>query len=169
MCSGLNVSGDVRWSIDLRYQSPFYNMGFYNIQDGVVFRTANDSNVEPDWDKFMSIDRKEVWQTKYFKEVGLCFECSRAYSYGGDICEAVFGAPRLFVIEILVRTSNNNSLTHFIAGPKDGRIRYESYWPLDRQVGDCSSERTHTCIHVTHQVITSHTMYLENISPSIYL
>ncbi|XP_046370068.2 uncharacterized protein LOC124144624 [Haliotis rufescens] len=67
--SGVNLSNDIRWSIDLRWQSPFYNMGFYNIQDGVRFRSSSETNVKPDWDKFLSVDRKEVWQKKYFKEV----------------------------------------------------------------------------------------------------
>ena len=64
-----NHSNDVRWSIDLRWQSPHENWGFYDIAEGIVFRTASDGDVKPDWDKFLSVDRKEVWQKKYFKQV----------------------------------------------------------------------------------------------------
>lgn len=64
-----NVSNDVRWSIDLRWQSPHENWGFYDIAEGILFRTARDGDVTPDWDKFLSVDRKEVWQKKYFKQV----------------------------------------------------------------------------------------------------
>lgn len=64
-----NVSNDVRWSIDLRWQSPHEKWGFYDISPGVLFRTKEDPNIKPDWKKFLSINRKEVWQTKYFKKV----------------------------------------------------------------------------------------------------
>ena len=68
-----NVSNDVRWSIDLRWQSPHENWGFYDIAEGILFRTARDGDVTPDWDKFLSVDRKEVWQKKYFKQVRFHF------------------------------------------------------------------------------------------------
>ncbi|XP_050412522.2 phytanoyl-CoA dioxygenase, peroxisomal [Patella vulgata] len=58
----INVSNDIRWSVDLRWQSPHYDMGFYNIGDGIVFRSKNDPQLKPDWDKFLSVDRKVMWQ-----------------------------------------------------------------------------------------------------------
>jgi len=64
-----NFSTDIRWSVDLRWQSPKHNMGFYNIQDGILFRSPDQPNLSPDWDKFFSVDRKEVWQRKYAKSV----------------------------------------------------------------------------------------------------
>lgn len=64
-----NISNDIRWSIDLRWQSPFENYGFYDIAEGIVFRSSTEPNIQPDWNKFLSVDRKEVWQKKYFKQV----------------------------------------------------------------------------------------------------
>ncbi|XP_041369338.1 uncharacterized protein LOC121383399 isoform X2 [Gigantopelta aegis] len=66
--SGANTSNDTRWSIDLRWQSPSHNWSFYDIQDGVVFRSSTDPDVKPDWDKFLSVDRKEAWENKYSKK-----------------------------------------------------------------------------------------------------
>ncbi|XP_064616893.1 uncharacterized protein LOC135480894 [Liolophura sinensis] len=63
-----NVSNDVRWSVDLRWQSPSSNWGFYDIQEGINFRSASDPELKPDWAKFFSVDRKDVWQKKYFKQ-----------------------------------------------------------------------------------------------------
>ncbi|XP_052220569.1 probable alpha-ketoglutarate-dependent hypophosphite dioxygenase [Dreissena polymorpha] len=64
-----NRSNDVRWSIDLRWQSPHENYGFYGIAEGILFRSSEQERVEPDWEKFLAVDRKEVWQKKYFKQV----------------------------------------------------------------------------------------------------
>ncbi|KAL5011309.1 hypothetical protein ScPMuIL_009860 [Solemya velum] len=63
-----NVSNDIRWSIDLRWQSPHENWGFYGIQEGVEMRSSKNPNVIQDWDKFLSVDRKEVWQEKFRKQ-----------------------------------------------------------------------------------------------------
>lgn len=71
-----NTSNDIRWSIDLRWQSPKVDYGFYGIADGILFR-KDGKDVEPDWEKFLSVDRKEVWQKKYFKQVGTTFSSSR--------------------------------------------------------------------------------------------
>lgn len=64
-----NVSDKVRWSVDLRWQSPKENWGFYNIAAGVPMRSAAEPNISPNWEKFLSINRKEVWQKEYYKEV----------------------------------------------------------------------------------------------------
>ncbi|KAL4219387.1 hypothetical protein ACF0H5_021967 [Mactra antiquata] len=64
-----NVSNDIRWSIDLRWQSPKEDYGFYGIAEGVLFRDSTGEKITPDWEKFLSVDRKEVWQKKYFKQV----------------------------------------------------------------------------------------------------
>ncbi len=55
----------MRWSIDLRWQSPKEKWGFYDIARGVVLRTAEEGTVTPDWDTFLKVDRKKVWQEKY--------------------------------------------------------------------------------------------------------
>ena len=70
-----NKSNDVRWSIDLRWQSPHENWGFYDIAEGIIFRSSTETEVKPDWDKFLSVDRKEVWQKKYFKQVSIVYIC----------------------------------------------------------------------------------------------
>ncbi|GFN79695.1 phytanoyl-coa dioxygenase 1-like [Plakobranchus ocellatus] len=62
-----NLSDEIRWSVDLRWQSPRFNYGFYDIQEGILFRSPNQPNLVPDWDKFFSVDRKEVWRKKYAK------------------------------------------------------------------------------------------------------
>ena len=61
----------MRWSIDLRWQSPKENWGFYDIAEGVMLKTAEGGFIKPDWPKFLrlSVNRKEVWQRKYNKEV----------------------------------------------------------------------------------------------------
>lgn len=64
-----NYSTDVRWSIDLRWQSPHEKWGFYNIADGVLMRTAEKGNVTPDWNSFLKVNRKEVWQKRYYSKV----------------------------------------------------------------------------------------------------
>lgn len=63
-----NISNDVRWSVDLRWQSPHDKWGFYNIAEGIPFKTAG-KPVTPDWKKFLSVNRKEVWQKRHYKKV----------------------------------------------------------------------------------------------------
>ena len=64
-----NFSNDVRWSVDLRWQSPHHKWGFYDIAEGVLFRDRKQGDVNPDWKKFLSINRKEVWQRMHFDKV----------------------------------------------------------------------------------------------------
>ncbi|KAK3096497.1 hypothetical protein FSP39_000740 [Pinctada imbricata] len=64
-----NVSDNIRWSVDLRWQSPEEHWGFYEIGEGVLFRSAKNKDITPNFDKFLSVDRKEVWAKKYFKQV----------------------------------------------------------------------------------------------------
>ncbi|XP_074642815.1 uncharacterized protein LOC141900020 isoform X2 [Tubulanus polymorphus] len=64
-----NNSNDVRWSIDLRWQSPKKPWGFYNIQEGAAMRDKNGKKIAVDWKKFMSVNRKEVWQQRYNKQM----------------------------------------------------------------------------------------------------
>jgi len=67
--STLNRSNKVRWSIDLRWQSPHENYGFYDIADGILLRSADQSSRLSDWNKFLSINRKEVWQKRHYSKV----------------------------------------------------------------------------------------------------
>ena len=63
------MSNDVRWSVDLRWQSPDAPWGFYNIQEGLLLRSAKNPNLTIDWDKFLKVDRKEIWKQRYMKNV----------------------------------------------------------------------------------------------------
>lgn len=65
----MNYSDEIRWSVDLRWQSPKHHWGFYDIGEGILFRSAGKQVEKPDWEKFFSVDRKEIWQKKYFKQV----------------------------------------------------------------------------------------------------
>ncbi|CAL1525916.1 unnamed protein product [Lymnaea stagnalis] len=63
-----NNSNDVRWSVDLRWQSPKLPYGFFGIQDGILFRSPGQPDLKPDWKAFFSVDRKLVWQQRFSKE-----------------------------------------------------------------------------------------------------
>ncbi|XP_076090854.1 putative alpha-ketoglutarate-dependent hypophosphite dioxygenase [Mytilus galloprovincialis] len=54
-----NVSKDIRWSLDLRWQRPTEPFGFYNLKDGVLMRSSKDPNLEIDWEKFNNVDRHQ--------------------------------------------------------------------------------------------------------------
>lgn len=54
-----NVSKDIRWSLDLRWQRPTEPFGFYNLKDGVLMRSSKDPNLEIDWEKFNKVDRHQ--------------------------------------------------------------------------------------------------------------
>lgn len=60
-----NVSNDVRWSVDLRWQSPREDFGFYGIQQGVLMRSPEQPDLQPDWEEFFKVDRKAVWQKRH--------------------------------------------------------------------------------------------------------
>ena len=64
-----NKSNDVRWSVDLRWQSPHEKWGFYDIAEGILFRSKDNPNLKPDWIKFLSVNRKDVWQQRYKVQV----------------------------------------------------------------------------------------------------
>jgi len=72
-----NKSDKVRWSIDLRWQSPHENWGFYGIAEGILLRSADQSRVLSDWNKFLSVNRKEVWQKRHFSKVRIIFAPTR--------------------------------------------------------------------------------------------
>ncbi|XP_076436301.1 1-deoxypentalenic acid 11-beta-hydroxylase-like isoform X2 [Babylonia areolata] len=65
-----NVSNDVRWSVDLRWQSPKENFGFYGIQEGVLMRSPGRPDLQPDWEQFFKVDRKAVWQKRHMLPEG---------------------------------------------------------------------------------------------------
>lgn len=54
-----NVSTDIRWSLDLRWQKPSDPIGFYNLKEGVLMRSSKDSNLDINWESFNNVDRHE--------------------------------------------------------------------------------------------------------------
>uniref|UniRef100_A0A0B7BFG3 Phytanoyl-CoA dioxygenase n=1 Tax=Arion vulgaris TaxID=1028688 RepID=A0A0B7BFG3_9EUPU len=52
-----NVTSDIRWSIDLRWQNPEKSVGFYGLKDGVLMRSQKNPVKEIDWDTFNNVDR----------------------------------------------------------------------------------------------------------------
>ncbi|XP_022344797.2 uncharacterized protein LOC111137580 [Crassostrea virginica] len=54
-----NISKQIRWALDLRWQRPDKPYGLYGLKDGILVR-KDGKNVEPDWEKFESVDRTAV-------------------------------------------------------------------------------------------------------------
>ena len=52
-----NKSDKIRWSLDLRFQTPDKSPGFYGMKGTVLFRTAKDPNHEIPWEDFNGVDR----------------------------------------------------------------------------------------------------------------
>ncbi|KAK7103955.1 phytanoyl-CoA dioxygenase domain-containing protein 1 homolog [Littorina saxatilis] len=52
-----NVSNDIRWSLDLRWQKPDKSVGFYDMKEGVLMRTKDKPNLKVDWSSFDAIER----------------------------------------------------------------------------------------------------------------
>ncbi|KAK7104220.1 phytanoyl-CoA dioxygenase domain-containing protein 1-like [Littorina saxatilis] len=52
-----NVSDQIRWSLDLRWQRPDHSVGFYELKDGILMRTKENPDMKVDWDAFDSVDR----------------------------------------------------------------------------------------------------------------
>ncbi|KAK3087156.1 hypothetical protein FSP39_002452 [Pinctada imbricata] len=57
-----NVSNQVRWSLDLRWQSPDHPYGLFGLKDGMLVRSAKNPDIKADWNKFESVDRTTVQQ-----------------------------------------------------------------------------------------------------------
>ena len=56
-CSLPNLSDDIRWSLDLRWQRPELPVGFYDLKAGVLMRTKENANMNIDWESFDNVDR----------------------------------------------------------------------------------------------------------------
>ena len=54
-----NLSKDIRWSLDLRWQNPNQPFGFYGLKKGVVMRSSTGPNLEIDWDSFDNVDHRQ--------------------------------------------------------------------------------------------------------------
>ena len=55
-----NVSNDIRWSMDLRWQRPDLPNGFYGLKESILMRTEADPNFEIDWEEFAAKDRTKL-------------------------------------------------------------------------------------------------------------
>ena len=64
-----NLSQDVRWSMDLRWQRADKKPGFYGLKEGIKLRSA-DPNFKIDWELFDAIDRNKK-QAEYLEKVTL--------------------------------------------------------------------------------------------------
>ena len=54
-----NISKQVRWSLDLRWQNPNLPCGFYDLKHPVLMRTAKDPHMKVDWSGFTTVDRHD--------------------------------------------------------------------------------------------------------------
>ncbi|XP_046548110.1 phytanoyl-CoA dioxygenase domain-containing protein 1-like [Haliotis rubra] len=52
-----NVSNDIRWSLDLRWQDPAKPVGFFGLKEGILMRDPSQPNYKIDWSPFISVDR----------------------------------------------------------------------------------------------------------------
>ena len=50
-----NKSDKIRWSLDLRFQTPDKSAGFHGMKGTVLFRTAKDPNHEIEWEDFNGV------------------------------------------------------------------------------------------------------------------
>lgn len=51
------MSKQIRWSLDLRWQTPDHSAGFYGMKDHLLFRTSKDPDHTIDWTGFDGDDR----------------------------------------------------------------------------------------------------------------
>jgi len=58
-----NYSNKIRWSVDLRWQDPNKNHGFFGIKEPILMRTK-DPNFKPDWNSWLSIVRNKRFEEK---------------------------------------------------------------------------------------------------------
>ena len=68
-----NLSKDIRWSLDLRWQKTGTPISFYGLKEGVEMREKDGSSVPVDWDKFNAVDRTSQMQRNLGLEVLSCF------------------------------------------------------------------------------------------------
>ncbi|XP_069114957.1 phytanoyl-CoA dioxygenase domain-containing protein 1 homolog [Argopecten irradians] len=52
-----NMSKQIRWSFDLRWQRPSEPVGFYGIKEGILMRSSKDPDMKIDWEEFNGLNR----------------------------------------------------------------------------------------------------------------
>jgi len=67
-----NMSKQVRWSLDLRWQKPDLPFGFYGMKQGIPMRYENDPNYVINWEEFDAIDRHELQRDKVKDILQVC-------------------------------------------------------------------------------------------------
>jgi hypothetical protein len=55
-----NLSKQIRWSLDLRWQNPTLPNGFYGIKDCIVMSKEDDPNYQADWKHWANVNRDEL-------------------------------------------------------------------------------------------------------------
>ena len=58
--SAINLSNEIRWSLDFRWQDPSKPYGFYGLKEGVLMRSEKNPNLKIDWETFDAVDRHEA-------------------------------------------------------------------------------------------------------------
>ncbi|XP_013396291.1 uncharacterized protein LOC106163289 [Lingula anatina] len=64
-----NYSDAIRWSLDLRWQTPHKSCGFYGLKEGLLMRSSKDPNVQIDWDTFLGLNRTKEQHKSVGKEM----------------------------------------------------------------------------------------------------
>ncbi|OWF47739.1 uncharacterized protein LOC110454003 [Mizuhopecten yessoensis] len=64
----INLSNDIRWSFDLRWQKPGLPNGFYGLKEGVLMRTAKDPNFKISWENFDRTVRHKLLRSAAVEE-----------------------------------------------------------------------------------------------------
>lgn len=67
-CSLPNLSKQIRWSLDLRWQKPEKPAGFYGIREHLLFRTSRDPGYKIDWSSFEGDNRWDI-QKEYVNDL----------------------------------------------------------------------------------------------------
>ncbi|XP_033734117.1 uncharacterized protein LOC117323176 [Pecten maximus] len=53
-----NMTKEIRWSLDLRFQNPALPFGFYGMKKGVIMRKSNEPDYKIPWQEFLNINRR---------------------------------------------------------------------------------------------------------------
>lgn len=54
-----NMSNQIRWSLDLRWQKPDLPAGFWGLKSSLLLRSAKDPDYKIDWTEFDGVNRRE--------------------------------------------------------------------------------------------------------------
>ena len=71
-----NISNQVRWSLDLRWQRPNDPDGLWGLKKPILMRTKDNPNYEIDWTEFDAVDRHSQ-QKKAVGDVSYVQTCTK--------------------------------------------------------------------------------------------